>query len=119
MIFLPAALLWGLRRLIDLPVGDDFLCMSDFITFLYETHFVILLVFYMYPGIFTAAAIGYGALSLSKVISTWSQSIRDKEFLVEMRLRNLESDLESEEPDKDSKSDIAVEEEDGLEEEQF
>lgn len=25
-----------------------------------------------------------------KLLSTWSQSIRDKEFLVEMRLRNLE-----------------------------
>lgn len=25
-----------------------------------------------------------------KLLSSWSQSIRDKEFLVEMRLRNLE-----------------------------
>jgi E3 ubiquitin-protein ligase MARCH6 len=28
------------------------------------------------------------------ILSTWSQSVRDKEFLVEMRLRNLEPDKE-------------------------
>ena len=36
-----------------------------------------------------------------------------------MRLRNLESEVDSDEAEKDSKSDIVVEDEDGLEEEQF
>jgi E3 ubiquitin-protein ligase MARCH6 len=29
---------------------------------------------------------------LNDILASWSQAIRDKEFLVEMRLRNLESD---------------------------
>ena len=33
---------------------------------------------------------------MSKVMGSWSQTIRDKEFLVEMRLRNLDSELERE-----------------------
>ena len=37
-------------------------------------------------------------LSFSKVFSSWSQTIRDKEFVVEMRLRNLDPESEK---DKD------------------
>lgn len=46
----------------------------------------------VYPAIFVAVAgVRFGAVLL-EMLSTWSQSIRDKEFLVEMRLRNLEPD---------------------------
>ncbi len=38
-----------------------------------------------------------------KAMGSWSQTIRDKEFLVEMRLRNLEVGPEKEK-DRDAKS---------------
>lgn len=120
MILLPPALLWGSRKVVDLPIDDDFLCERILIL----VHRAILIpnfvaVLYMYPVIFTQVAVVHGLLSLSEVVSSWSQIIRDKEFLVEMRLRNLESDVESDEVDKDSKSDINLDEDDGLEEDQF
>lgn len=34
------------------------------------------------------------------LLSTWSQSIRDKEFLVEMRLQNLESGISEQKTDE-------------------
>lgn len=49
-----------------------------------------MVVLHVYPGIFAVAGFGQGIVAGMKLLSTWSQSIRDKEFLVEMRLRNLE-----------------------------
>ncbi|KIJ65205.1 hypothetical protein HYDPIDRAFT_175219 [Hydnomerulius pinastri MD-312] len=43
-----------------------------------------------YPGIFAAAGFSRIFVSALTALSSWSQSIRDKEFLVEMRLQNLE-----------------------------
>ncbi|KAJ6580947.1 hypothetical protein B0H19DRAFT_1112979 [Mycena capillaripes] len=44
----------------------------------------------VYPAIFVlVAGVRFGAVLL-EMLGTWSQAIRDKEFLVEMRLRNLE-----------------------------
>jgi E3 ubiquitin-protein ligase MARCH6 len=43
-----------------------------------------------YSAIFAVAGFLRAAVLLANALSTWSQSIRDKEFLVEMRLRNLE-----------------------------
>ena len=45
---------------------------------------------HVFPGIFAAAGFFRMAGSLGGVFISWSQSVRDKEFLVEMRLRNLE-----------------------------
>ncbi|KAI0358245.1 hypothetical protein OH77DRAFT_1475139 [Trametes cingulata] len=72
MIILPAAGTWAVTRLVSLPVEGDFLFM------------------HVYPGLFTLAGLGHAAWVLSKATKSWSQTIRDKEFLVEMRLRNLE-----------------------------
>ena len=47
---------------------------------------------HVYPGIFAAAGLIRLGLTGSGVLSRWSQSIRDTEFLVEMRLRNYEQD---------------------------
>ncbi|OSD05343.1 hypothetical protein PYCCODRAFT_1405960 [Trametes coccinea BRFM310] len=52
-----------------------------------DAHFLYL---HVYPMIFTLAGLGHSVWALSKVMASWSQTIRDKEFLVEMRLRNLE-----------------------------
>ena len=47
---------------------------------------------HVYPGIFAAAGLIRLCVTGSGVLSRWSQSIRDTEFLVEMRLRNYEQD---------------------------
>ena len=39
-------------------------------------------------------------VSAMTVLSSWSQSIRDKEFLVEMRLQNLELDRAEQKTDE-------------------
>ena len=49
-----------------------------------------LIVTTVYPGIFTSVGVLRGAFGLVAVYLKWAQSVRDKEFLVEMRLRNLE-----------------------------
>jgi E3 ubiquitin-protein ligase MARCH6 len=51
---------------------------------------------HVYPGIFAAAGLIRLGITGSGMLSRWSQSIRDTEFLVEMRLRNYEQDKESE-----------------------
>ena len=45
---------------------------------------------HVYPAIFAGAALSRSAIVLFDMLITWSQSVRDKEFLVEMRLQNLE-----------------------------
>lgn len=45
---------------------------------------------HVYPAIFAGAALSRSAIVLFDMLITWSQSVRDKEFLVEMRLRNHE-----------------------------
>ncbi|KZT70808.1 hypothetical protein DAEQUDRAFT_708092 [Daedalea quercina L-15889] len=72
MLFFPAGVLWALRKVFMLQVTDDFLFL------------------HVYPSIFTVAGFGHTALVASRVLGSWSQTIRDKEFLVEMRLQNLE-----------------------------
>ncbi|RPD64449.1 hypothetical protein L226DRAFT_484485 [Lentinus tigrinus ALCF2SS1-7] len=76
MIVLPAAILWGIMHFVTIPIDGDFLFL------------------HVYPGIFTAAGLAHAMFAMSKVMGSWSQTIRDKEFLVEMRLRNLEPDSE-------------------------
>ena len=67
-------------------------------------------VLHVYPGIFTAAGLVHGAFALTKVVGSWSQTIRDKEFLVEMRLRNLEQEQEKNaEQQADGKVEVATE----------
>ena len=51
---------------------------------------------HVYPGIFAAVGLIRLGVTSSGVLSRWSQSIRDTEFLVEMRLRNYEQDKENE-----------------------
>lgn len=56
------------------------------------------IVMHVYPGIF--AGVGFIRLCVtgSGALSRWSQTIRDTEFLVEMRLRNY--DQEDKDPEK-------------------
>ncbi|XP_006462126.1 hypothetical protein AGABI2DRAFT_118987 [Agaricus bisporus var. bisporus H97] len=47
---------------------------------------------HVYPCIFIMTGLMQSSRYLNDMVASWSQAIRDKEFLVEMRLRNLESD---------------------------
>jgi hypothetical protein len=51
---------------------------------------------HVYPGIFVLTGLVRSVLALFDLLSSWSQSIRDKEFLVEMRLRNHEPESSKE-----------------------
>lgn len=45
-----------------------------------------------YPMIFVGACLAHVVRSAKVLIDKWAQTVRDKEFLVEMRLQNLEVD---------------------------
>jgi len=49
-------------------------------------------VMHVYPMVFVFAATTRSAIILYGVLRSWSQSIRDKEFLVELRLKNHDPD---------------------------
>lgn len=55
---------------------------------------------HVYPGIFMSVGLIRSGLIVGGMLSKWSQSIRDKEFLVEMRLRNHEPDVKGSEDEK-------------------
>ncbi|KAH8110989.1 hypothetical protein DFH11DRAFT_1616415 [Phellopilus nigrolimitatus] len=73
MLFLPIFLVLGLQRLLPTTISPNTLFL------------------YVYPGIFVAAACARMYAALQTLCGTWAQQIRDSEFLVEMRLRNLEA----------------------------
>jgi E3 ubiquitin-protein ligase MARCH6 len=51
---------------------------------------------HVYPSIFAVAGFSRSVVLGVGLLSTWSQSVRDTEFLVEMRLRNLEPEKSAE-----------------------
>ena len=55
----------------------------------------------VYPGIFAGVGLIRLGVTGSGALSRWSQSVRDTEFLVEMRLRNYDQEKESEKNEKD------------------
>jgi len=72
MLIFPAGLLWMLKSICGVPITNRTLLTA------------------IYPGIFTTVGILRGAFGVVTVYLKWAQAVRDKEFLVEMRLRNLE-----------------------------
>lgn len=72
MLVLPAATVWGLQEFLDLPSSPKFMFM------------------HAYPGMFAMVGFYRASIATLRLLSSWSQAIRDKEFLVEMRLQNLE-----------------------------
>ncbi|KAF9460561.1 hypothetical protein BDZ94DRAFT_1197761 [Collybia nuda] len=73
MIIFPGVVFQAVQYFLPtLPVDDKFIFM------------------HVYPGIFMFAGLLRSAVVLYGLLSSWSQSIRDKEFLVELRLRNHE-----------------------------
>jgi hypothetical protein len=52
------------------------------------------IVTHIYPGIFLAITFSSTGAKIYDGMTKWSQTIRDKEFLVEMRLRNHDPEKE-------------------------
>lgn len=48
----------------------------------------------LYPAIFMIAGLIRSSFVVYDILASWSQSIRDKEFLVELRLKNHEPELD-------------------------
>jgi len=74
MLLFPPAILWICAQITPLPINERTLFVN------------------VYPAIFAGAGVGRGIWGLYEMYLKWSQSVRDKEFLVEMRLRNLEAE---------------------------
>ncbi|KAI6110799.1 hypothetical protein EV401DRAFT_1868684, partial [Pisolithus croceorrhizus] len=89
MLVLPAGFVYFLREIVGLSIGTKFLLV------------------HVYPGIFAAAGLSRMCVSVMSLLSTWSQAVRDKEFLVEMRLQNHEPGKLEEE----GKGDTSIEQE--------
>ncbi|KAF7317716.1 RING-CH-type domain-containing protein [Mycena kentingensis (nom. inval.)] len=87
-------LIFGLLGMIVFPAGI-FVVAQRFLPFVASNSR--LLFMEVYPSIFVAAAGARFGTVVVEMLGTWSQSIRDKEFLVEMRLRNLEPERKPEE----------------------
>lgn len=72
MLVIPAGLVYLVREIFHLHLNTKFLFV------------------HAYPGIFAAAGLVRMCASAMGMVVLWSQAIRDKEFLVEMRLQNHE-----------------------------
>ena len=88
MIFSPILCIVGMQQLIKLPLDQDILCRLCISLTKQTVHFR--LVAFVYPTIFLAAAFARLGHALVLLCASWAQSIRDSEFLLEMRLQNLE-----------------------------
>ncbi|KAF9013558.1 hypothetical protein BDZ89DRAFT_467644 [Hymenopellis radicata] len=94
MILLPGLIFAGLQYLFPfINVSDKFLCkyLLSCRSGASSSYYAVSVI-HVYPAIFIIAASSRSAFVSMDVLSSWSQSVRDKEFLVEMRLRNHESD---------------------------
>jgi hypothetical protein len=96
MLALPPAVVVLLRRAVQVHVDQRFIRKLIILPSLLWLSLSSSVVMHVYPGIFAAAGLIRLGLTGSGVLSRWSQSIRDTEFLVEMRLRNYDQDKASE-----------------------
>ena len=91
MLVFPMGVLWLLKCTCGVPITDRTLCTSQFpLDHTKVSSNEPYAVATIYPGIFTGVGVLRGAFGLVAVYMKWAQTVRDKEFLVEMRLRNLE-----------------------------
>ena len=90
MLSLPVGLLWMFKTLTNDHITDRSLCTFSPPPDRPQISYASPVVTSIYPGIFAGVGVIRGIWGLHKVYQKWSQAVRDKEFLVEMRLRNLE-----------------------------
>lgn len=92
LITMPPLCVYAVSKVFVLPMGIEqiskhgcvFSCVYNFTLSLFSLDRLV------YPAIFVVIAIVESATNLAGVFNKWTQNIRDKEFLVELRLRNLE-----------------------------
>jgi E3 ubiquitin-protein ligase MARCH6 len=104
MLLLPGITLRVLQFVLPVmkTVTDDrAMCMFMFFYPGLEVPTLPFIVLYVYPGIFLTAALGRSSIMLREVVASWSQAVRDKEFLVEMRLKNLDESEKAKEREKE------------------
>lgn len=90
----------GLLAMIIFP-GAVFRAMQHFFpNLVLDNRFIFM---HVYPMVFVLAATAHAAIILYNVLRSWSQSIRDKEFLVELRLKNHDPDEVLEPPKERSR----------------
>ena len=91
MLVLPFAVVFVAQQIFLNKIPSNLLCKSLTLRLEKATfHSLARLVLAIYPTIAVAAIILRSASSLSRILKNWAQQIRDSEFLVEMRLRNLD-----------------------------
>lgn len=91
MIIFPGAVFQAIQYFLPtMPIDDKFMCKNTSPFVMKVSTHVFVSVMHIYPGIFMFAGVLRSAVVLYGLLSSWSQSIRDKEFLVELRLRNHE-----------------------------
>ncbi|KAF9644488.1 hypothetical protein BDM02DRAFT_3121841 [Thelephora ganbajun] len=78
------------RLLTNYRITDRALCTFQFFLGYFQISYTSPVVVSIYPGVLTGVCVVRGILGLRNAYLKWSQTVRDKEFLVEMRLRNLE-----------------------------
>lgn len=101
MLVIPPVALYIVQRAFKFTLDDrfireflfSFLLLRRFptipnLTFLQYVAYAVL---HVYPSIFTAVGVSQMIWFLGGFLKTWSQSIRDKEFLVELQLKNYEA----------------------------
>ncbi|KAJ3818347.1 hypothetical protein F5880DRAFT_1491547 [Lentinula raphanica] len=82
----------GLIGMITLP-ALAFLAVDYFFPLVVLTNFSS--VTYVYSSLFCLAGMTHTFIILREMLASWSQAVRDKEFLVEMRLKNHDPKTES------------------------
>lgn len=110
MLLLPGGTVYVLRELLHVSLSKQFLCKFRFLTCVATSilmHVCRTLVVHVYPGIFAVVGLSRVVVSAMIVLSSWSQSVRDKEFLVEMQLQNFESE-KSEQKTNENKTELGI-----------
>lgn len=128
MVLLPPALVWAAIRALRIREDPHEFCTSYSI--FYTPHVLNCIAdLLVYPSIFTLAACAQGLHTMVDISAAWQMTVRDKEFLVEMRLQNLEPEQliaklreaenvdtaeaeEEDEPDPDPELEVDMEVED-------
>ncbi|KAL5531378.1 hypothetical protein ACEPAG_4255 [Sanghuangporus baumii] len=93
MLLLPILIVIGLQQALPTKISSNTLFL------------------YVYPGIFIVAGCARLYTTMQTIFASWTQQIRDSEFLVEMRLRNLDAPSSSptpKEPEADDDSAVVA-----------
>lgn len=98
MLVIPPVTLYLVQRAFKFTLDDRFIRAFSFSSpsfdnteLIFVSDLLAYTVLHVYPSIFTAVGVSQMIWFLGGFLKTWSQSIRDKEFLVELQLKNYEA----------------------------